>query len=210
MSYGLNDTAVFEVYAATQVASNRKQTQAGGTMNTGPAMYATMRNKHGTTRAHCTWAWTRIGLGLSPATTAGGRCGTDHRRCGEMISDSRRAYRVLETSHPPVYYVPPEDIRMEHLALAAEGVSFCEWKGVARYYDLETEERKEPRAAWFYPDPVPAYAGLKDYVAFYPSSVDACWVDGEKVRAQEGDFYGGWITSDIVGPFKGGPGTWGW
>ena len=128
---------------------------------------------------------------------------------GVTIAYTTRAKRVLETSHPPVYYIPPDDIRMEHLTLA-EGTSFCEWKGVARYYDLETKERRERRAAWFYPDPVPAYAELKDCVAFYPSLMDACWVDGEKVRAQEGDFYGGWVTSEIVGPFKGGPGTWGW
>jgi uncharacterized protein (DUF427 family) len=128
---------------------------------------------------------------------------------GVTLAYSTRAKRVLETSHPPVYYVPPEDIRTEYLTLAG-GISFCEWKGVARYYDLETDERRACRAAWFYPEPVPAYAGLKDYVAFYPSSMEACWVNGEKVRAQEGDFYGGWITSDIVGPFKGGPGTRSW
>jgi uncharacterized protein (DUF427 family) len=128
---------------------------------------------------------------------------------GVTLAYTTRAKRVLETSHPPVYYVPPADIRMEHLKPAG-GRSFCEWKGVARYYDLETEERSEPRAAWFYPDPEHAYASVKDYVAFYPSLMDACWVDGEKVEAQEGDFYGGWVTSEIVGPFKGGPGTWGW
>lgn len=128
---------------------------------------------------------------------------------GVTLAYTTRAKRVLETSHPPVYYIPPDDIRMEHLTLA-EGTSFCEWKGVARYYDIETEERTERRAAWFYPEPVPAYAELKDCVAFYPSLMDVCWVDGEKVRAQEGDFYGGWVTSGIVGPFKGGPGTRGW
>ena len=88
---------------------------------------------------------------------------------GVTLAYTTRAKRVLETSHPPVYYVPPEDIRMEHLTLA-EGTSFCEWKGAARYYDVETEERREPRAAWFYPNPVLAYASLRDYVAFYPSS----------------------------------------
>ncbi len=128
---------------------------------------------------------------------------------GVTLAYTTRAKRVLETSHPPVYYIPPDDIRMEHLTLAG-GTSFCEWKGVARYYDIETEERRERRAAWLYPEPVPAYAELEDCVAFYPSLMDACWVDGEKVRAQEGDFYGGWVTSEIVGPFKGGPGTWGW
>jgi uncharacterized protein (DUF427 family) len=116
---------------------------------------------------------------------------------------------VLETSHPPVYYVPPEDIRTEHLRLS-DRASFCEWKGQARYYDVVTDERSETQAGWHYPDPVPAYRDLKDCVAFYPSKMDACWVDGEKVEAQEGDFYGGWITAGIIGPFKGGPGTWGW
>lgn len=98
---------------------------------------------------------------------------------------------------------------MEHLK-PAEGRSFCEWKGVASYYDIETEERSEQRAAWFYPEPVPAYTSLKNYVAFYPSLMDGCWVGGEKVEAQKGDFYGGWITPEIVGPFKGAPGTRGW
>ncbi len=125
---------------------------------------------------------------------------------GVTLAYTTRAKRVLETSHPPVYYIPPEDIRMEHLK-SAGGRSFCEWKGVASYYDIETDERTEARAAWFYPDPVPAYASLKDHVAFYPSLMDGCWVDGEKVEAQEGDFYGGWVTSEIVGPFKGAPGT---
>jgi uncharacterized protein (DUF427 family) len=128
---------------------------------------------------------------------------------GVSLAYTTRAKRVLETSHPPAYYIPPEDIRTEYLTLAGD-TSFCEWKGAARYYEVSTEERKERRAAWFYPDPVPAYRDLKNYVAFYPSLMDACWVGGEKVRAQEGDFYGGWITSDIVGPFKGGLGTWSW
>jgi uncharacterized protein (DUF427 family) len=116
---------------------------------------------------------------------------------------------VLETSHPPVYYVPPEDIKMEHLRPSA-GTSYCEWKGRAGYYDVLTEERTEERAAWFYPSPSPSFRDLKDYVAFYPSRMDACWVGREMVEAQEGDFYGGWITPNIVGPFKGAPGTWGW
>ena len=128
---------------------------------------------------------------------------------GVTLAYTTRAKRVLETSHPPVYYVPPEDVRMEHLEPAG-GRSYCEWKGVAGYYDVAVDGRREERAAWYYPDPVPAYAALKDHVAFYPSRMDACWVDGEKVEAQEGDFYGGWITRDIVGPFKGAPGTRGW
>lgn len=128
---------------------------------------------------------------------------------GVTVAYTLRAKRVLETSHPPVYYVPPEDIRMEHLRLAV-GSSMCEWKGRAGYYDLVTDERREEKAAWFYADPVPSFADLKDHVAFYPSRMDGCWVGGEKVESQAGDFYGGWITPEIVGPFKGAPGTWGW
>ncbi len=129
---------------------------------------------------------------------------------GVTLAYTTRARRVLETSHPPVYYVPPEDVRMEHLVPSEAAASLCEWKGRARYYDASAGERTEERAAWFYPDPSPPFRDLKDCVAFYPSKMDACWVDGEKVEAQPGDFYGGWITPDIVGPFKGGPGTRGW
>lgn len=128
---------------------------------------------------------------------------------GVTLAYTTRAKRVLETSHPPVYYVPTEDIRLEHLE-PSDGGSYCEWKGMASYYDVVTEERKESRAAWFYPDPADPFAGLEDYVAFYPAKMDACWVGGEKVEAQEGGFYGGWITPDIVGPSKGAPGTRGW
>ncbi len=128
---------------------------------------------------------------------------------GVTIAYTRRAKRVLETSHPPVYYVPPEDIRMECLRPSA-ATSYCEWKGRTSYYDAVTEDRTEERAAWFYPSPTGYFRDVKDHVAFYPSKMDACWVGGEKVEAQEGDFYGGWITANIVGPFKGAPGTWGW
>jgi uncharacterized protein (DUF427 family) len=134
---------------------------------------------------------------------------------GITLAYTTRAKRVLETSHPPVYYIPPEDIQMEFLRKSGH-TSHCEWKGRAGYYDIATndeitgEEKFEKNAAWHYPDPTPRFAGLEDYIAFYPSKMDGCWVGGEKVQAQEGDFYGGWITPDIVGPFKGAPGTWGW
>jgi uncharacterized protein (DUF427 family) len=128
---------------------------------------------------------------------------------GVTLAQTTRAMRVLETSHPPVYYIPPEDVRMEHLTPSG-AASFCEWKGRARYYDVSTGGRTQERAAWFYPDPTSRFRRIKDYIAFYPSKMDACWVDGEKVEAQPGDFYGGWITAGIVGPFKGGPHTWGW
>lgn len=128
---------------------------------------------------------------------------------GVTLAYTSRAKRVLETSHPPVYYVPLDDVRMEHMT-PAEGTTFCEWKGRAQYWDITTDGRREERAAWSYPEPTPSFESLKDYVAFYPSKMGACRVDGEKVEAQEGDFYGGWITSDITGPFKGAPGTRGW
>jgi uncharacterized protein (DUF427 family) len=128
---------------------------------------------------------------------------------GEVIADTRRAWRVLETSHPPVYYIPPEDIRMEYLTEAGRR-TWCEWKGQASYYGLSVGGRQVHDAAWFYPNPMPGYEAIQGYVAFYPGKMDACYVDGERVRAQPGDFYGGWITSEIVGPYKGGPGTMGW
>lgn len=128
---------------------------------------------------------------------------------GEIIAETNRTFRVLETSHPPVYYFPPEDVRMKFLS-PNDGSSFCEWKGRAGYYDLQIGEKIIKNAAWFYPNPPRNFVEIKDYVAFYPSKPDACYVNDELVETQEGDFYGGWITSEIVGPFKGGAGTWGW
>jgi uncharacterized protein (DUF427 family) len=128
---------------------------------------------------------------------------------GVTIAETNRAKRVLETSHPPTYYIPPEDVKMEFLR-AIPRTSWCEWKGKARYYDVTVGEKSTSAAAWTYPDPVPEFASLRNYLAFYPGQMDACYVAGEQVQAQVGDFYGGWITSDIVGPFKGAPGTWGW
>ena len=128
---------------------------------------------------------------------------------GVTLAETRRAKRVLETSHPPVYYIPPEDIRMGHLH-RAEGQSFCEWKGVAGYYTVTVGDKQAVDAAWFYPNPTPAFASLKNHVAFYPGRMDACFVNGERVLPQPGDFYGGWITASIIGPFKGEPGTRGW
>ena len=129
---------------------------------------------------------------------------------GVTIADSSNAYRVLETSHPPVYYIPPEDIKTQYLKPAASQRSFCEWKGFASYYDLIVEDKQISNAAWYYTQPTDNFAPIKDYVAFYPSKMDACYVDGELVKAQAGDFYGGWITDNIVGPFKGEAGSWGW
>ncbi len=128
---------------------------------------------------------------------------------GRVVGDSRSALRILETSHPPTIYIPPADIVAECFQ-AAGGRSFCEFKGVATYFDVVAGERREARAAWAYPDPSPAYAALRDHVAVYPGRMDACWLDDEQVSSQEGDFYGGWITAEIEGPFKGGPGSAGW
>jgi uncharacterized protein (DUF427 family) len=128
---------------------------------------------------------------------------------GVTIANTHRAKRVLETSHPPVYYIPPQDIEMTYLR-PAPGTSWCEWKGQANYYTIVVEDKRAEKVAWFYPSPTPSFATLKDYVAFYAGPMDACYVDGERVQPQPGGFYGGWITENIVGPFKGEPGTRGW
>ncbi len=128
---------------------------------------------------------------------------------GTLIAETRNALRVLETSHPPTYYFPPEDVQRQYLQ-PIERRTFCEYKGAAAYYSVVVGEKRAVAAAWYYPAPNPAYAALKDYIAFYASRMDACYVNDELVQAQAGDFYGGWITRDIVGPFKGAPDTWGW
>jgi uncharacterized protein (DUF427 family) len=128
---------------------------------------------------------------------------------GVTIADTHRAKRVLETSHPPVYYIPPEDIKLEYLR-AATRTTFCEWKGSAAYYTIAVGDKQVANAAWFYPQPSASFAPIAGYVAFYPSKMEVCLVDGEPVQAQPGDFYGGWITAEVVGPFKGDPGTSGW
>jgi uncharacterized protein (DUF427 family) len=128
---------------------------------------------------------------------------------GVTIADTQRAKRVLETSHPPVYYIPPDDIQQDYLIKTPRS-TYCEWKGQAGYYTVQVGDRLADHAAWFYPNPTAAFTDIKDYVAFYPSRMDACYVDDEQVQAQAGDFYGGWITKNIVGPFKGNLGTWGW
>jgi uncharacterized protein (DUF427 family) len=125
---------------------------------------------------------------------------------GLVIADSVRAMRVLETSHPPTIYVPPEDFAPGVLRPSRSRRTMCEWKGLATYFDVGGA----PDAGWAYPDPVAAYAELRDHPAVYPSRMDACRLGDERVQAQPGDFYGGWITADLSGPFKGAPGTLGW
>ena len=141
---------------------------------------------------------------------------------GIVLADTTRAQRILETSHPPVFYIPQADILMQLLRPSARRGSFCEFKGVATYWNIDLtgahlpdgtplpETPVVPAAAWSYPEPSGAYRSLRDHLAFYASKVDACTVDGERVEAQPGDFYGGWITSHVRGPFKGAPGTLGW
>ena len=128
---------------------------------------------------------------------------------GVVIAESGRALRVLETSHPPTLYLPLDDVAAGVLAPVA-GSSFCEFKGRAVYFDVAAGGRVAERAAWHYPEPDPAYAALLGHVSFYPGRMDACRLGEERVRAQAGDFYGGWITADLAGPFKGPPGTRGW
>jgi uncharacterized protein (DUF427 family) len=127
---------------------------------------------------------------------------------GRTVAESDRALRVLETASPPTIYVPPEDVRAELLE-PTEGHTVCEWKGDASYFDVVNEGGRAKRAAWTYTNPKDSYPELRDYIAFYPGRVE-CYLDDERVRPQAGDFYGGWITEEIVGPHKGEPGTEGW
>jgi uncharacterized protein (DUF427 family) len=129
---------------------------------------------------------------------------------GITIVSTTRALRVLETSHPPSYYLPFADIAMEFVRPSGTRPSFCEWKGLASYFTLAAGGVTERDAAWTYPHPTPGYDMLVDHLALYPGRMDECRVNGELVTAQDGGFYGGWITSRVVGPFKGPSGTWGW
>jgi uncharacterized protein (DUF427 family) len=129
---------------------------------------------------------------------------------GRRLADSAHALRVLETSHPPTVYIPRSDIDADLLAESARAATWCEYKGRARYVDAVIDGRRVPAIGWFYPEPSPGYERLREHIAFYPGRVDEAWLGEERVLAQDGAFYGGWITSDLVGPFKGAPGTLGW
>lgn len=126
-----------------------------------------------------------------------------------VIAESRRTLRVLETSHAPVYYIPRADVRTELLRPTARRTR-CEFKGTARYADLVVGTRRAADACWWYDQPAAGYEALSGAIAFYPRKVERCLVDGEVVTPVDGDFYGSWLTSRVVGPFKGGPGTLGW
>jgi uncharacterized protein (DUF427 family) len=142
------------------------------------------------------------------------RVAPDRRRvrievAGVIVAESARAVRVLETAGAPCWYLPTGDVQMDLLRPSA-GTTVCEWKGIANYLDVVVGDREARRAAWTYAAPKPGYEVLRDRIAFYAGRVDAAWVEDERVTPQPGQFYGGWITSEIVGPFKGEPGTENW
>lgn len=126
-----------------------------------------------------------------------------------VIANTTSARRILETSHPPTYYIPLTDTRIDML-VDSPNRTWCEWKGEAHYFNLLLPKRTISNVGWVYPNPSKKYPELKHTIAFYPSKVCSCFVGDDKVLSQEGDFYGGWITPKIVGPFKGAPGTSGW
>ena len=128
---------------------------------------------------------------------------------GSVVAETTSSVRVLETSHPPTYYLP-RDAFADGVLRPVERTTWCEWKGRATYLDLVVGDTVVRAAAWTYADPAPGFEAIRDHVAVYPGRLDRCTVDGEVVQAQPGDFYGGWITSRVTGPFKGGPGTRGW
>ena len=124
---------------------------------------------------------------------------------GEILVETQRSLRVLETFHPPTYYLPPEAMNQGLLVPAPGRPSFCEWKGVASYYDVVAGEQRINRAVWTYNHPSELFRELAGWFALYPGQMDGCWVNGERVIPQQGGFYGGWITSQVEGPFKGDP-----
>lgn len=128
---------------------------------------------------------------------------------GEVLADTTRGLRVLETAGAPVYYFPPDDVRMDRLAPSPHG-SFCEWKGSAGYHHYVGATRRIQDVAWSYPAPTRGYEAIRGYLAFYAGRVDEAWVGDERAAPQPGGFYGGWVTSRIVGPIKGEPGSFGW
>ena len=127
----------------------------------------------------------------------------------QIIAKSTRAYRAIETSHPPAYYFPPEDISSECFKTNSR-TSFCEWKGKASYIDLCIGDETVENIGWVYTSPTASFSEIRGYISFYASKLHACFVNDEQVIPQDGDFYGGWITSNLIGPFKGAPGTSGW
>lgn len=146
------------------------------------------------------WSYPRPAI----AEPTSARIVIEHR--GVIVADTRSSIRTLETSHPPSYYIPRSDIAAGVLRRAT-GSSFCEWKGTASYWDVVIGDSVLPWVGWSYANPSPGFAALRDHVAFYAGPFERCTVDGEIVIPQPGDFYGGWITSRLAGPFKGVPGS---
>ncbi|NQX94458.1 MAG: DUF427 domain-containing protein [Erythrobacter sp.] len=128
---------------------------------------------------------------------------------GVELVDTSRAWRTLETSHPPTYYIPPEDVALDHLKHNPRR-TMCEWKGQARYWDIHAGSDVVEAGAWSYPSPSATFAPIRDYLAFYPDPLDECLVDGVRITPQPGQFYGGWISQYETGPFKGIPGSRFW
>ena len=149
------------------------------------------------------WAYPRPAI-AEPSVR---RIRIEHR--GIVLADTGGSVRTLETSHPPSYYFPRDDVLLSALRLSNQR-SFCEWKGDAVYYDVDIDGELLRNVAWSYPSPTPAFEVLRGRLAFYAAPFDACLVDGERVRPQPGGFYGGWVTSDLAGPFKGIPGSRNW
>ena len=170
------------------------------------------------------WRWDgRDRPPFAVAPRAGQESVWDYPRPPRIVSDQRevivcagdveiartsRALRVLETASPPTFYLPRDDVRTAHLVRAG-GTSWCEWKGAATYWDVTYDGARLERAAWSYESPSPPFAAITGHLSFYPARL-ACFVDGVRVRPQPGGFYGGWVTPEIVGPYKGDPGTGGW
>ena len=127
----------------------------------------------------------------------------------KTLAKTKNAMRIIETSHPPTYYFPIENVKIEYLRKNSN-TSFCEWKGIANYFDFKINKTNITDVAWYYSNPSKKFLGIKNFVGFYASKADKCLVNGELVKKQEGDFYGGWITKNLIGPFKGGSGTKGW
>ena len=126
-----------------------------------------------------------------------------------LIASTNKGFRILETSHPPVYYFSPDDVHLEYFIQSSLS-TYCEFKGRGGYYHLNLDGKIIENVAWYYENPSPAFAAIKNHLAFYANKLDECYVGDERVIAQAGNFYGGWITRKITGPFKGEPGTWGW
>ncbi len=154
-----------------------------------------MMRQHRTTGRQSIWEYPRTPA-VEPTPR---RIQVVHRNC--TIADTTRARRVLEMGHPPNYYIPPEAIRLELLE-PTDHTTFCEWKGIAVHFDLYVGDEVIESAAWYYPEPTRRYEAIRDFVAFYPQRVDACMVDGEVAKGESNPFYGGWITSEIEGPFR--------